>query len=101
MSTSDSSMPGAFVIALCTLTISNNRLAKSPDQYFFLTRTAGPFRAKPSFDERFVEQDYSGPSTNQPLLAVAGLDIEPDHSKAGRSTSEAEWVAYWILEGCE
>src|SRR5207245_499663 len=46
MSTSDCSMPGAFVIALCTLTISNDRPVKTPDRYFFLTRIGGPFSAK-------------------------------------------------------
>src|SRR5260370_42600251 len=46
MSTSDCSMPGAFSIALCTLTISSDRLVKTPDRYFFVTRTVGSFRVK-------------------------------------------------------
>src|SRR5207245_7330504 len=46
MSHTSYTMSGAFSISLCTLTISSDRLVKTPDRYFFVTRTVGPFRVK-------------------------------------------------------
>ena len=102
MSTSDCSMPGVFGIALCTLTISNNRLAKSPDQYFFLTRTAGQFREKHSSDERFVEQDYPYPGGNLFSLPSGGaLFIRDPHRKVSSDQLNGGRLAEFTQRDCD
>ena len=78
-------MPGAFGIASCTLTVGNNRLAETAGQYFFLTRTAGPFCAKTFLDGRFVDQEYPYPGGNLFSLASGGaIFIRDPHSNVSR-----------------